>query len=417
AIVLEQGRHRALNALALYGANDSGKSNLLRAIGLLDRMVAMSGDWPSTAPMPYDPFLLREGWDTQPTQLEITLLVEESRYRYGVAYRATGVEREWLYRKGAGREVTLFEREGEVIEVGPGLVATAKVLEAAIASTRSNALFLTMCDRFNVTEATHLMQWFGRLIPLDGLNTSLERYNTAQLLLDSDLAAAIRDYLLSLGLRVVDVGVESHEFDESELPTTMPKSMRRELVRNLTGKTTQTVTATHQRYDAQGQPTGTTLTWDWAERESAGALKLLEISGPVMWTLARGGVLVIDEIEAKLHTQLTLETISLFLNPEVNTRKAQLLFATHDTNLLSYATLRRDQICFTEKNRWEGTETYSLSDFQYLPPTTSRTGTGTERPDVDKEKRYLEGRYGALPATADFKRFVEQLPVWPVLEK
>lgn len=415
--ILEQGKHKALNALALYGPNDSGKSNLLSAIGLLDRMVGTSGNWASTAPMPYDPFLLREGWDTKPTQFELTLVAGDSRYRYGVTYRASGVEREWLYRKSVGREVVLFEREGDIIEAGVGLAASAKVLEAAIESTRPNALFLSMCDRFNIPEATNLMQWFGKLIPLDGLNTSFERHNTAELLNDSELAPYIREYLISLSLRVIDVGVESHEFDEATLPTGMPKSMRREIVRNLTGKTTQTVTATHRVYDAQGQPTPETRTWDWAERESAGAVKLLEISGPVMWTLVRGGVLIIDEIEAKLHTQLTLHTVNLFLNPAVNTRRAQLLFATHDTNLLTYAQLRRDQICFAEKNKWEGTETYALSDFHYLPLGSDKPSAGTERPDVDKEKRYLEGRYGALPATADFKRFVEQLPAWPILEE
>jgi AAA15 family ATPase/GTPase len=170
-------------------------------------------------------------------------------------------------------------------------------------------------------------------------------------------------------------------------------------------------------YDAQGQPTSETRSWEWEDRESAGAKKVLELSGPIIWTLTHGGVLVIDEIEASLHTQLTQHTVNLFLNPATNPQGAQLLFATHDTNLLTYLDLRRDQICFAEKNAWEGTETYALSDFQYLPLAGAgkqgNRGIGPERPDTEKEKRYLEGRYGAIPANADFQRFVAQHTAWP----
>lgn len=421
ANILEQGKYKALNALALYGPNDSGKSNLLRAINLLDTMVGTSKDWASTTPMPFDPFLLRAGWENKPTEFEITFVANDNRYRYGLSYKAAGVAREWLYRKAIGREVALFEREADTVEVGPGLTAASAkqklLLDTAIEATRPNALFLSMCDSFNVPEAKQLIDWFGRLIPLDGLNTRFERSNTAELLEKSDLAQPIRDYLASLSLRVLGVEIKSREFSEAELPPGMPKTMRRGLTKSLAGKTTQTVMATHRLYDAEGKPTTKIRTWDWTERESAGAIKALEMSGPVVWALANGGVLVIDEIEAKLHTQLTLNTVNLFLNPATNLRGAQLLFATHDTNLLTYAQLRRDQICFAEKNAWEGTETYSLSDFQYLPIADGKTSAAPERPDTDKEKRYLEGRYGAIPATADFQRFVKQHPTWPVLEK
>jgi hypothetical protein len=92
---------------------------------------------------------------------------------------------------------------------------------------------------------------------------------------------------------------------------------------------------------------------------------------------------------------MTLETINLFLDRDTNPKGAQLIFATHDTNLLTYSSLRRDQIYFAEKNPWESTELYSLSDVVYLDKAK-------ERPDSDKEKRYFEGRYGAIPVLSDF---------------
>ncbi|MDP2113110.1 MAG: AAA family ATPase, partial [Bacteroidota bacterium] len=126
----------------------------------------------------------------------------------------------------------------------------------------------------------------------------------------------------------------------------------------------------------------------------------------VLWALANGGVLIIDEIEAKLHPVMTLNTIDVFLDKDSNPNNAQLIFATHDTNLLSYSKLRRDQICFAEKNKWESTEIYSLSDFVYFGDKNGEFKTEKERPDTDKEKRYFEGRYGAIPALGNFQKFI-----------
>jgi AAA15 family ATPase/GTPase len=100
---------------------------------------------------------------------------------------------------------------------------------------------------------------------------------------------------------------------------------------------------------------------------------------------------------------MTVNTLQLFLNPLTNPKQAQIIFATHDTNLLTYAKLRRDQINFVEKNPWESSEVYSLSDFKYFQENQSLS----ERMDADKEKRYLEGRYGAIPLLTAFNSKME----------
>jgi AAA15 family ATPase/GTPase len=162
----------------------------------------------------------------------------------------------------------------------------------------------------------------------------------------------------------------------------------------------------HQTYKADGSLSDKLVNWDFNERESAGTQKAFKLSGPVLWALANGGVLIIDEIEAALHPIMTLTTIDLFLNKVSNPNNAQLIFATHDTNLLSYSNLRRDQICFAEKNRWESTEIYSLSDFVYFGEKNGEFKSEKERPDTDKEKRYFEGRYRAIPTLDNFKSFM-----------
>jgi hypothetical protein len=417
-LLVREKKYTALNCLALYGPNDSGKSNLLSAINLLDTLVSNSSKGASTDLLPYDPFMLRQGWEEKPTEFEITFISNGNRYRYGVAYTAVEVTHEWLYRKGVGREVPLFEREGDTIEAKSTLGALPATLAAAIESTRPNSLFLSWCDTYNIAEVKHIRQWFYRLRSVDGLDTRFEGISTAEMLRDSALAAPISAYLTSLGLQVLGVEVELVAFNDTELPAQMPQTMRQQLTKQLKGTTKSVVKARHRLYDAKGKPTKNSRSWEWSDRESAGARKALEISGPVIWVLAQGGVLVIDEIEASLHTQLTQNTINLFLNPDTNPNRAQLLFATHDTNLLTYLKLRRDQIYFAEKNSWEGTETYALSDFRYLPLTGADGSKATTvRPDADKEKRYLEGRYGAIPANADFQRFVAQHTQWPTLAR
>lgn len=399
--ILETGRYQALNALALYGSNSSGKSNALLAINMLDRLVYFSAKSTSTTRLPHDPFQLREGWGDKPTRFEITFVQAGNRYRYGVAFTASEITAEWLFRKKESREVNLFAREGDTIDVGPGLEGSRRIINAAIEATRPNALFLSMCDTLNLEEAKNIMQWFSKLRINDGLNT--DEIGTVSLWENPEMREKIKQYMAALGFGILDIDIATREFDESELPASMPNSQRDQLAGMLRGKKTYSIHTIHRLYDREGNPTDNTLTWKLEERESSGTQKALHLSGPVLWALANGGILIIDEIEAKLHPLMTLNTIELFLNKASNPDGAQLLFATHDTNLLTYAKLRRDQINFAEKNAWEGTELYALSDFKYLHGDGS---SSKERPDADKEKRYFEGRYRAIPAFKDFHKLV-----------
>lgn len=411
--ILTQGRYQALNAISLYGPNGGGKSNMLKAMSLLDRLVHLSARSSSTSLLPYDPFLLREGWEDKPTKFEISFVIGEYRYRYGLAFTATEIEKEWLFRKAAGREVNLFEREGETIDTSSGFNGSEygfngskKIIDAAIEATRNNALFLSTCDMLNIEEAKSIMQWFGHFSMVDGLNTEMEEIQTVALWEGKEFREKIRQYLASLSLNIVDVDVTTKDFEESELPDDLPKNVRSQLAKTFKGTQSYTVYAKHRIYDTNALPTDKTQRWKWDERESSGAKKAFQLSGPVLWALANGGVLIIDEIEAKLHPIMTLNTIDAFLDKGSNPNNAQLIFATHDTNLLSYSNLRRDQICFAEKNEWESTEIYSLSDFVYFGEKNGAFKSEKERPDTDKEKRYFEGRYGAIPALGHFQTFI-----------
>lgn len=404
--IISKGKYEALNAISLYGPNSGGKSNILKSMSLLDKLVHISARTSSTTRLPYDPFLLRDGWEGKPTSFEITFVIDEFRYRFGLEFTATEISKEWLFRKSVGREVNLFERQGEIIDVSSGFSGSKKLIDAAIEATRINALFLSTCDMLNVEEAKSIMKWFRHFSMIDGLNTDIEEIQTVELWEDKEYRDKIRQYLASLCLNIIDVDVTTKDFEESELPDDMPKILKSQLSKQLRGKQGYIVFAKHRLYDSDALPTDRTHTWKWEDRESSGSKKAFQLSGPILWALANGGVLIIDEIEAKLHPVMTLNTIDVFLDKESNPNNAQLIFATHDTNLLSYSKLRRDQICFAEKNKWESTEIYSLSDFVYFEEKNGEFKSEKERPDTDKEKRYFEGRYGAIPALGKFQKFI-----------
>jgi len=406
--IITRGKYQALNAISIYGPNGSGKSNLLSSMSLLDELIHLSGRSSSTSKLPYDPFLLREGWESKPTEFEISFVIGEDRYRYGLKFNATEIVKEWLFRKATGREVNLFQREGDVIDVSSGFNTNGskKLIGPAIEATRKNALFLSMCDVLNIEEAKSIIKWFKNFNSVDGLSTDGEEMQTVSLWDDEEFRGKIKKYITSLSLNIVDIDISTKEFDESELPDDMPSGIRTQLIKTLKGKQGYSVISKHNVYAEDAKPTGKTHSWKWEERESSGAKQAFQLSGPILWALDKGGVLIIDEIEAKLHPIMTLNTIDAFLDVKSNPKNAQLIFATHDTNLLSCSKLRRDQIYFAEKNKWESTETYSLSDFVYFGQKNGEPISEKERPDTDKEKRYFEGRYGAIPALGDFQKFI-----------
>jgi AAA15 family ATPase/GTPase len=367
--IYSENSYLALNAIAVYGANGSGKTNLLKAVMTFHQIIYLSAKNSSTSKLPYDPFLLKQGTDKLPTTFEITFIHQENKYRYGFSYLEDRIINEWLYRKRTGREVPLFIREEDAVDVSSGFKGNQRIVDAAIEATRNNALFLSTCDTLNIEEATEIFQWFKQLIVMDGIRND-EGYTTVNLWKTNEYREKIKDYLSTLQLGFNDIDVI---FDADG------------------GYRQVKIITRHSIYTDEGRQSCNYLSMDFNEKESAGTKKVFELSGPILWALANGGVLVIDEIEAQMHPILTLSIIRMFLGKETNPHRAQIIFATHDTNLLSYSSLRRDQIYFAEKNNWESTEIYSLSDFKYMGDTSA------ERPDKDKEKRYLEGRYGAIP--------------------
>ena len=189
-------------------------------------------------------------------------------------------------------------------------------------------------------------------------------------------------------LRLGFNNILTHE-EEPNIPQDLPMELRALFQRETQGKKSIELDSIHNVYSDKGNIVGT-INFSFEDRESSGTNKLFDLSGPIFETLYSGSVLVIDELDAKMHPLISQYIIELFNNPETNPKNAQLIFTTHDTHLLSQKILRRDQIWFTEKDSKEQTDLYSLIDI-VLPDGTK------PRNDANYEKNYIAGRYGAIP--------------------
>lgn len=386
-----------LTSAAIYGANASGKSNLVAAIRFMRQFVLSSSrDTQAADPIGAEPFRLSTETEGQPSHFEVVFRADGKQYRYGFEVDTERVVAEWLFHVPKSREARLFEREGEEIHLGSGF-REGRGLEAR---TRANALFLSVVAQFNGAVSTTLLRWFRD----NGAGFEAERPVLYAGYEFSLLTAPDRDEAvefikrLDLGIRDIELIAERYSVGElsrnSNTPAEGPKRYamvgETELLR---------VKTLHQKYGRNGQLVSSELL-DLEQHESAGTKKLFAFIPTLLETLRKGKIVVVDELDARLHPLITFEIIKLFNSRATNPHHAQLIFTTHDTNLLSGKLFRRDQIWFTEKSAQGATALYSLVEYKLDDNTKVRN-------DASYEKNYIEGRYGAIPYIGDLRQLIE----------
>lgn len=385
--VVKVNTHKLLRSAVIYGANSSGKSNLLKAMDRMRDCVLNSVKLNDSDELAYNPFLLSKNSEDESSFFEVIFLDQDKRFRYGFEYNLNEIVNEWLYiGKNSKNEIPLFIRTIDGIGVADKFKEGIGKEEA----TNKNRLFISLVAQLGGETSKQIIEWFKNYNILSGLEHNDYNGFTLRMLHKKHKGC---DESLSLfkklGLGFNDVQITESEFNPLELPDSLPKNLRSKLVKDMTGKTMISMKTVHNKYDKKGNIIDTVLL-DKDENESEGTNKIMDLSGPIFDTLILGRLLVIDELDAKLHPLITINIINLFNDPETNPNNAQLLFATHDTNLLSSDLFRRDQIWFTEKDEKEQTDMYSLYDIN-LPDGTK------VRNDSNLEKNYIRGRYGAIP--------------------
>lgn len=379
-------KHTLLRSLALYGANSSGKSNLVSAMHTMARCVLLSVKLNDNDELEYDPFLLLKD-NHHPTMFEIIFLKGEYCYRYGFRYNQEHIVEEWLFRKTTPRskEQMMFVRNEEGICVDENNFPEGVGYEE---KTNDNRLFLSLCQQLGGEISRQVISWFqSDFNVISGLNNQQYRAYS-KLFFHKKESLSVDALNFFQKLRLGFNNILTHE-EEPNVPQDLPMELRALFQRETQVKKSIELDSIHNVYSDKGKIVGT-INFSFEDRESSGTNKLFDLSGPIFETLYSGAVLVIDELDAKMHPLISQYIIELFNNPETNPKNAQLIFTTHDTHLLSQKILRRDQIWFTEKDSKEQTDLYSLIDI-VLPDGTK------PRNDANYEKNYIAGRYGAIP--------------------
>jgi len=378
-----------LKSAVIYGANASGKSSLIDAFRSLKSILKNSIDIEKTKRYQAQPFLLNTETEGKETFLEIEFIIEEIIYRYGFKIAKNAVIlQEWLYQKKLkikAREVRLFFREEQDITLGT-LFKEGKLLAE---KTRDNTLFLSVVAQFDGEISKNILTWINQLNTISNLKSdefegfSFSKFEDKE---DEEFKEKIINFIKQADVGIYNIENKNIKFDdlkqELNLDKEHLKKIPEELILKLEEEGVSKIETVHMQYDKDNS-FKTMKSFD-LEFESDGTQKLLALSGPIIETLSKGEILVVDELDNSLHTELVEAIVQLFNSKETNPNNAQLIFTTHDTNLLNQKLFRRDQIWFTQKDIYGVSELYSLVEY------------GT-RNDLALEKNYLDGKFGAVP--------------------
>ena len=400
--VVEQGSFKLLKSAAIYGSNASGKSNLVKAIVFMKHFIEISAtkmNLGDTIPG-LDPFRLGKEFKDKPSLFEIRLMINGTVYQYGFTVSHERVHDEWLNVKTSdGRTKKSLHRQLSLESGKTEWQLHGELKEQAIGvteKTRDNGLFLSRAAEMNVDFVKELFIWFRRQLEcFDLSNTPHILFERTALLIQND--EVFRNRVEKL-IHDTDVGIDHISIEGERAPFThdIPPDIHNLFI--LAGRAFKSYVHLPNTNDETVRPfsiktqhriadTNEYIDFSLDEDESNGTQRYFSIIGPLLYVLDNGDLLVLDELECSLHPLLTEKIVQLFQNTEANPKGAQLIFATHDSNLMSPALFRRDQIWFTEKNQKGATELFSLADIEKQP-----------RKHEAFEKNYLSGRYGGVPS-------------------
>lgn len=383
-----------LPVMAVYGANASGKSNLLIGLARMRNLVRNSfGKNDEDNKLPYEPFCLDNESSSLPTRFELDFSLEDIRYQYGVAYTGERIAAEWLYAFPKQTRQILYHREfGAESEYhfGRALTGSNRQIQSI---TRPATLFLSaavksghafLCKIGEFLDSSIRVQLNNDAMPGEVIAKQLEKV--------PEMRSKVANYL-----SLADTGVTEIKIEKTPIPESRRQDFYAVLtaLNKLTGGTElpkapeedHSIKLGHTSSDGQ-------VRFIEFSKESLGTRYLSGLLPPLIASLELGGTLVLDEITTGLHTLLAQKLVALFCDPKVNSRGAQLIFTTHDTNLLAPGLLRRDEILLAEKSKGGESNFFPLSDIK------------TKNSD-NIERGYIQGRFGAIPYIGDMRGYNE----------
>lgn len=362
---------KLLKTSMIYGANASGKTNFIDAMDLFKQLVMHSHTYINV--MPYIPFIFDESCSKKPTTMEIKFLKEGILYEYTFSYNSSKILSESLIYFPNRRKAIVFERKEQNFK----FVRDKKWQSMNAKGVKETALYLTVSAQFNYEISKNVVEWIlnNFLIFIGGnenflIGTLLDRMEKDQLLKKRALKA----------FRIADLGIVDMKNKNQQANTA--KTIETQISFPVASIIFHDIWVKHSlEGSAESQKTAELP----LAYESTGTIKFMSIVGPIITVLSNGGTIIIDEMDVNFHSELVKWIINLFHDPKENLKGAQLIFNTHNVELLNLDLIRRDQIWFMGKDWNNGSSSlHSLAEY-------------SERNDRDIRKAYLSGRYGARP--------------------
>jgi hypothetical protein len=375
--------HRALPAAVIYGANASGKSNVVAALRYMREAVLRSQRaWAPDSGVRHEPFLLNADHANRPSLFEVDMVIDGVRYQYGFETHGNVFKAEWLYAYPQGKAARLFERKYQKFIFGKNLKGEKATISKL---TRENSLFLSAATQNGDPFLKKISRYFSDIDGIEGIDISAGHVNQyfnefgkidpRILAFLSNIDAGITDYVMD--------EIRLTEEQKEELYAPFKAEYRPEVPEKFLD-----LRLVHAGADSVTRPLP-------LDSESSGTRRLLVLLYLIFQSLDEGTPFVLDEIDSSFHTLAVEHIISLFASKETNPYGAQLVATTHDTNLLRSVYLRRDEIWFTEKDKTGATDLYPLTDY-------------SPRRSENLEKGYLLGRYGAIPFAGPIPRLIAE---------
>lgn len=361
-----------LKSAVVYGANASGKSNLILALQIMRYLAINSfrhfqkdeeiGSWS---------FRLNEESITQPSFFEVVFMVDGIIYKYGFELDTKKVNKEWLYFTQKNEERQLFIRDGLKFDL------SEKDFPEGInknTDTRENCLFLSLVSQLNGQVSAKIINWFMKIRlnsspRIESVFSSIEK--------DVNLKEDVMRFISIADNGVIDFISKDILPDQSS--DSPPQAKRKVEIKKL-------MYFIHNVFNKKNEISGQTNFN--VNTESEGTRKMFALSVPIINALRNGEIIVIDELENHLHPKLFEHIIKLF-NSHSNKNNAQLIFATHNLTCMNNECFRRDQIWFTEKNSLGESSLFSLADYKINDKKI--------RNDASYSKDYMLGKYGGVP--------------------
>ncbi len=378
-IVSDSQGLRLLKTVGIYGANASGKSNIVKAFELFCEVISDLPSPESRLSKLAQPFLYQNASEDTESFFQIVLIIEGKKYRYGFTVKKKPeanttpnnsreiITSEWLFGPKTTNQGKYFSRKN--LEIDKASLPSNENIAPLV---YEHTLFLTHAASYNKDICAKVRNSIsGYITSKFSSRSDFYRFHSIRQIENEDLKLRFLDFLRSFGLNYNDIYFKTDEDSVSNNKFPLEKLF---------------ITKT-AFYDEEKN-----IILNMQENESDGTKKLFDIAGLLLHALniEVSGLIILDEIDSNFHPSLLIRLISLFNDPTVNKSNVQLLFTSHDTNLMNPSLMRRDQFYFAEKEKNEGTRLYSLSELKGI------------RNDADFAKQYLAGFYGGVPVLSEF---------------